>query len=340
MPQLSPPLHHPDGNPLRGRPLPPDVIALAVRWYLRFRLSDADVAALLAERGIDVGAPAIYGRVREFAPLYEDAARPFRRSVGSTWRVDGTSASVVSTPVYVSRAIDASERRAATDAATFSRLPPRDRGHRGRPGRSHDRLCRRLPARAGRGAPERAARDGQGGPAADRARPPAPQGAATPAARLRDAGRGHDAVRRTCLPAQPAWRFLRLRAGGRCRVRRDEATGSTSVGRPDGCPAGVVTPVTTGVARSGCSGALLHLAIPAQPNSIRARAHQLGRAKLLCVRRAPATRRPRRRRASRPSRYNPSGERFQPVAKAVASRDGAAPTRLPRYTTNRQRCRT
>ncbi len=118
MPQLSPPLHHPDGNPLSGRPLPPDVIALAVRWYLRFRRSDADVAALLAERGIDVDAPAIYDRVREFAPLYEDIAPPFRRSVGSTWRVDGTSASVVSTSVYVSRAIDASERRAATDVAT------------------------------------------------------------------------------------------------------------------------------------------------------------------------------------------------------------------------------
>jgi transposase-like protein len=30
------------------------VIVLAVRWYLRFGLSDRDVEALLAERGVDV----------------------------------------------------------------------------------------------------------------------------------------------------------------------------------------------------------------------------------------------------------------------------------------------
>jgi hypothetical protein len=33
---------------------PPDVIVLAVRWYLRFDLSYRDVEELLAERGIDV----------------------------------------------------------------------------------------------------------------------------------------------------------------------------------------------------------------------------------------------------------------------------------------------
>jgi hypothetical protein len=36
--------------------LPPKVIALAMRWHLRFRLSYADAA----ERGIDVDASAIY----------------------------------------------------------------------------------------------------------------------------------------------------------------------------------------------------------------------------------------------------------------------------------------
>src|SRR6266542_6539529 len=33
---------------------PPDVIVLAVRWYLRFALSYRDVEELLAERGVDV----------------------------------------------------------------------------------------------------------------------------------------------------------------------------------------------------------------------------------------------------------------------------------------------
>ena len=37
-----------------GFSFPPDVIVLAVRWYLRFGLSYRDVEELLAERGIEV----------------------------------------------------------------------------------------------------------------------------------------------------------------------------------------------------------------------------------------------------------------------------------------------
>jgi hypothetical protein len=40
---------------------PPDVIVLAVRWYLRFALSYRDVEELLAERGIEVDHVTIYG---------------------------------------------------------------------------------------------------------------------------------------------------------------------------------------------------------------------------------------------------------------------------------------
>jgi hypothetical protein len=37
-----------------GFRLPPEVIMLAVRWYLRFGLSYRDLEELLAERGVDV----------------------------------------------------------------------------------------------------------------------------------------------------------------------------------------------------------------------------------------------------------------------------------------------
>jgi transposase, IS6 family len=37
-----------------GLCFPPDVIVLAVRWYLRFALSYRDVEELLAGRGIEV----------------------------------------------------------------------------------------------------------------------------------------------------------------------------------------------------------------------------------------------------------------------------------------------
>ena len=61
--------------PFSGYRFPPEVIALAVRWYVRYRLSYADVAELLAERGVTVAPSTVFAWVWEFAPLYEDAAR-------------------------------------------------------------------------------------------------------------------------------------------------------------------------------------------------------------------------------------------------------------------------
>src|SRR5579859_6640723 len=61
-----------------GYRFPADVIALAVRWYLRYRLSYADLAELLAERGIHVDPSTIYDWVQHFSPLYQEAARVHR----------------------------------------------------------------------------------------------------------------------------------------------------------------------------------------------------------------------------------------------------------------------
>ena len=43
-----------------GFRFPPDVIMIAVRWYLRYALSYRDVEELLAERGIEVDHVTIY----------------------------------------------------------------------------------------------------------------------------------------------------------------------------------------------------------------------------------------------------------------------------------------
>jgi len=86
------------------------------------------VAALLAERGVRVDPSTVYDWVREFAPLYEDAARPFRRAVGSCWSVDETYTKIAGKSAYIYRAIDGhgqvvdvyvSQRRATADAAAF-----------------------------------------------------------------------------------------------------------------------------------------------------------------------------------------------------------------------------
>src|SRR5918995_1200493 len=63
------------GSAFAGFCFPPDVIVLAVRWYLRFALSYRDVEELLAERGIEVDHVTVYRWVLRFTPLLADAAR-------------------------------------------------------------------------------------------------------------------------------------------------------------------------------------------------------------------------------------------------------------------------
>src|ERR1700716_4134127 len=44
-----------------GRAFPDDIITLAVRWYVHYRLSYAEVSEWLAERGVLVDQSTIYG---------------------------------------------------------------------------------------------------------------------------------------------------------------------------------------------------------------------------------------------------------------------------------------
>ena len=71
-----------------GFRFPPEVITVAVRWYLRYGLSYRDVEELLAERGIEVDHVTIYRWVHRFTPLLIDAARPCRHAPGYRWFVD------------------------------------------------------------------------------------------------------------------------------------------------------------------------------------------------------------------------------------------------------------
>jgi transposase-like protein len=89
-----------------GFRFPPDVILLAVRWYLRYGLSYRDVEELLAERGVEVDHVTIYRWVQRFTPLVIEAARPCRHSVGDCWFVDETYVKVAGVWRYVYRAVD------------------------------------------------------------------------------------------------------------------------------------------------------------------------------------------------------------------------------------------
>ena len=111
-----------------GYRFPREVIALAVRWYLRYGLSYRDVEELLAERGVEVDHVTIYRWVQTFTPEFIDAARPARHAAGDRWFVDETYVKVASRWTYLYRAVDqygqvidvlVSRRRDATAARSF-----------------------------------------------------------------------------------------------------------------------------------------------------------------------------------------------------------------------------
>ena len=89
-----------------GYRFPPEVIVVAVRWYLRFGLSYRDVEELLAERGVEVDHVTVYRWVQRFTPLLVEAARPCRHAVGDRWFVDETYVKVGGAWRYVYRAVD------------------------------------------------------------------------------------------------------------------------------------------------------------------------------------------------------------------------------------------
>ena len=96
----------PPRSAFAGFRFPPDVIVLAVRWYLRFGLSYRDVEELLAERGIEVDHVTIYRWVQRFAPEFAEAARARQRVLGDRWHVDETYVKVGGAWRYLFRAID------------------------------------------------------------------------------------------------------------------------------------------------------------------------------------------------------------------------------------------
>ena len=96
----------PPASGFAGFRFPPEVILIAVRWYLRFGLSYRNLEELLAERGIEVDHVTLYRWVQRYTPLLIDAARPCRHGVGGHWFADETYVKVSGSWRYVYRSID------------------------------------------------------------------------------------------------------------------------------------------------------------------------------------------------------------------------------------------
>src|ERR1700756_3349891 len=92
----------------KWRQFEPEVILLAVGWYLRFSLSYRDVEELLAERGLRADHVTVWRWVQSYAPEMERRLRSKLKSTNGSWRVDETYVRVKGKWRYLYRAVDSS----------------------------------------------------------------------------------------------------------------------------------------------------------------------------------------------------------------------------------------
>src|ERR1700759_2471231 len=87
----------------KWRQFEPEVILMAVGWYLRFSLSYRDVEELLAERGLHDDHVTVWRWVQRYAPEMERRLRSRLKQTNDSWRVDVTYIRVKGKWVYLYR---------------------------------------------------------------------------------------------------------------------------------------------------------------------------------------------------------------------------------------------
>src|ERR1700732_533858 len=90
----------------KWRQFEPEVILLAVGWYLRFSLSYREVEELLAERGLSVDHVTVWRWVERYAPEIQRRLRSRLRPTNDSLRGDETYIRVKGKWVYLYRAVD------------------------------------------------------------------------------------------------------------------------------------------------------------------------------------------------------------------------------------------
>jgi transposase-like protein len=83
-----------------------EIIVLCVRWYITYKLSYRDLAAMMAERAVVVSHTTIMRWLIRYAPEIEKRWNRFSRSVGCSWRVDETYIAIKGNWHYLYRAVD------------------------------------------------------------------------------------------------------------------------------------------------------------------------------------------------------------------------------------------
>ena len=105
----------------RRRRFEGEIIELCVRWYITYRLSYRDLAAMMAERGLSVDHVTIWRWVQRYAPILNQRLRRDLRHPNRSWRVDETYVRVAGRWTYLYRAVDS-----AGETIDFMLSPKRD----------------------------------------------------------------------------------------------------------------------------------------------------------------------------------------------------------------------
>src|SRR5258708_8929797 len=118
----------------KWRQFEPEVILLAVGWYLRFSLSYRDVEELLAERGLHADHVTVWRWVQRYAPELQRRLRRHLKPTSDSWRVDETYIRIKGKWRYLYRAVGSTGATldfllsAKQDAAAAKRSRPKALG--------------------------------------------------------------------------------------------------------------------------------------------------------------------------------------------------------------------
>ena len=89
-----------------GRHYPPDIIMMALRYYLAYKLSYREIEEIFAERHIHFDHSTLNRWVIKYAPLLDAAFKKKKRNVSRSWRMDETYIKLKGRWVYYYRAVD------------------------------------------------------------------------------------------------------------------------------------------------------------------------------------------------------------------------------------------
>ena len=93
-----------------GRHYPSDIILMALRYYLAYKLSYREIEEMFSERNIGFDHSTLNRCVIEYSPMLDANFRKRKRKVADSWRMDETYIKIKGKWVYCYRAPNSSPK--------------------------------------------------------------------------------------------------------------------------------------------------------------------------------------------------------------------------------------